>query len=251
MGNFILFSDAYVPVQTGTALYRALQMDDGKGSFYTLGEDVHCLFYKPSGDALAMPSPKECVHSLSDHAAMSGVRFEVGYAAALDAFTDVLESRKEGLGGRWFRATGESTADAFMRRLKRSDPAFKIFEAYVEEHAERWAAAKALSVADAVAAMPEIERKYKLECAEYDNVVYGVSEEFSAAAKLEQEKIAKLADGGELQALLDNGTYAAVQDGALVKCADSVSGSIEEFEAHRDKAVDTIMATKTSLDRKK
>merc|ERR1712211_402 len=73
------------------------------------------------------------------------------------------------------------------------------------------------TVAEAVAQMPEIERKYKLEGAEYDNVVFGISDEFSAAAKLEQEKIAKLADGGELQALLDNGTYAAVEDGALKK----------------------------------
>merc|ERR1711988_748893 len=102
-------------------------------------------------------------------------------------------------------------------------------------HAERWAAAKKLSVAEAVTEMPEIERKYKLECAEYDNVVFGISEEFSAAAKLEQEKIAKLADGGELQALLDNGTYVAVQDGVLVKCAESLSGSVVEFESHRDK----------------
>merc|ERR1711862_709303 len=95
MGNFILFSDAYVPVQTGTAFYRALQMDGGKGSFFSLGEDVHCLFYRPAGGDLAMPGPKECLHALSDHAAMSGVRFEVGYAAALDAFTDVLESRRK------------------------------------------------------------------------------------------------------------------------------------------------------------
>merc|ERR1712192_8477 len=212
------------------------QMDGGKGSFFSLGEDVHCLFYKPSGEALAMPSPKECLHALTDHAALSGVRFEVGYAAALEAFTDVLESRKEGLGGRWFRATGESTADAFMRRLKRSDPAFAIFQAYAEEHAERWAEAKTLTVAEAMAQMPEVERKYKIECAEYDTVVYGISEEFSAAAKLEQEKISKLADRGELQALLDSGTYAAVQDGVLVKDATSVSGSNEEFEANRDKA---------------
>merc|ERR1712179_322377 len=194
-----------------------------------------------------MPGPKECLHALSDHAAMSGVRFQVGYAAALEAFTDVLESRKEGLGGRWFRAPGESTADAFMRRLKRSDPAFAIFQAYAEEHAERWAEAKTMTVAEAIAEMPEIERKYKLECAEYDNVVFGISEEFSAASKLEQEKIAKLADGGELQALLDNGTYAVVQDGVLLKDAAAVSGCIGEFEAQRDKAVDSIMATKSAL----
>merc|ERR1712048_1134257 len=251
MGNFVLFSDAYVPVQTGAAFYKALQLDGGKGTFYSLGGDVHCLFYKPSGEALPLPNPTECFHALADHATMTGVKFEVGYAAAFESFTEVLESRKDGLGGCWFTAPGESSADAFMRRLKKSDPAYAIYEAYVSEHAERWASAKALSMADAVSQMPEIERKYKLECAEYDNVVFGISEEFSAAAKLEQEKIAKLADGGELQALLDNGSYAAVQDGALVKCAESVAGSIQEFESHRDKAVDSIMATKTSLDRKK
>merc|ERR1712154_56967 len=99
--------------------------------------------------------------------------------------------------------------------------------------------------------MPEIERKYKLECTEYDNVIYGISDEFGAASKLESEKIAKLAEGGELQAVLDNATYVAVEGGALVKKAADVAGSIEHFEAHRDKAVDTIMATKTSLDRKR
>lgn len=47
MGNFILFSDSYVPVQSGTAFYRAIQMDAGKGTFFSLGGDVNCLFYKP------------------------------------------------------------------------------------------------------------------------------------------------------------------------------------------------------------
>merc|ERR1711957_959399 len=77
MGNFIFFSDAYIPVQTGAAFYKALTTDGGKGTFHTLGSDVHCLFYKPAG---------------------------------------------------------ESSTDAFMRRLKRSDPAFDIFEAYAAEH---------------------------------------------------------------------------------------------------------------------
>lgn len=54
MGNFILFSDAYVPVQSGSSFYRAIQMDGGKGSFFSLGADVNCLFYKPS-EAMAMP----------------------------------------------------------------------------------------------------------------------------------------------------------------------------------------------------
>lgn len=251
MGNYIFFSDGYVPVQTGTAFYRAIQMDGGKGTFYSLGSDVHCLFYKPA-EALSMPDPKECFYALADHTSMTGRRFEVGYAAAFEAFTEVLESRKEGLGGAWFTAPGETSKDAFMRRLKRADPAYDIYEAYAAEHTERWAGAKALSMAEAMAEMPEIERKYNLECAEYDSVIFGVSDEFAAAAKLEQEQLAKLADVGGLQPQLDNGTYVAIADGSKVAEADALTQSLEAFEANRDKAVDAVMATKLpALDKKK
>jgi hypothetical protein len=252
MGNYVLFSDAYVPVQTGMAFYKALQMDGGKGTFYSLGSDVHCLFYKPAGDALVIPDPTECFHTLADYATMTGRRFEVGYAAILEAFTEVLETRKEGLGGSWFTAPGESSKDAFMRRLKRSDPAFAIFEAYAAEHTERWAGAKILTVTEAMAEMPEIERKYKLECAEYDNVLFGVNEELAAGAKLEQEQLAKLSDVGELQALLDSGAFVAVEGGATVAGADIVMKSAEEFDTQREKTVDSIMATKLpALEKKK
>merc|ERR1711879_325632 len=74
----------------------------------------------------------------------------------MEAFTEVLESRKAGLGGCWFTAPGESSKDAFMRRLKRSDPSFAIFEAYAAEHTERWAGATALTVDAALKEMPEI-----------------------------------------------------------------------------------------------
>merc|ERR1712151_1330684 len=165
--------------------------------------DVHCLFYKPA-EEMPMPDPKECFHALADHTSMTGRRFEMGYAAAFEAFTEVLESRKEGLGGAWFTAPGESSKEAFMRRLRKADPAYDIYEAYAAEHTERWAGAKALSMAEAMAEMPEIERKYNLECAEYDNVIFGVSDEFAAAAKMEQETVAKLADVGKLQGMLDS-----------------------------------------------
>jgi len=252
MGNYILFSDAYVPVQTGMSFYRAIQMDGAKGTFYSLGGDVHCLFYKPAGEALTTPDPKECFNSLADYVSMSGRRFEVGYAAALECFTDILETRKEGLGGSWFTAPGESSADAFMRRLKKSDPAYAIYETYAAEHSERWAGAKAMTVAEAMKEMPEIERKYNLECSEYNNVLFGVSEDLSAAAKLEQEQVAKLSDVGKLQGLLDSSAYVAVEAGAKVTDADALSKSIEEFDSQRDKAVDAIMATKLpALEKKK
>merc|ERR1712050_708850 len=221
------------------------------GTFYSLGGDVHCLFYKPA-EALPMPDPTECFHSLADHAAMTGCRFEVGYAAAMEGFCEVLESRKEGLGGCWFTAPGESSKEAFMRRLKKSDPAYDIYAAYAEEHTERWAGAKALSMADAMAEMPEIERKYNLECAEYDNVIFGVNDEFAAAAKLEHEQLAKLADVGGLQPQLDNGSMVAIADGSKVTGAADLTKSLEDFESGRDKAVDAVMATKLpALDKKK
>jgi len=252
MGNYIFFSDGYIPVQTGQAFYKAIQTDGGKGTFYSLGSDVHCLFYKPAGDALAMPDPTECFHALADHVSMTGRRFEVGYAAAFEAFTEVLESRKEGLGGSWFTAPGESSKDAFMRRVKRSDAAYEIYQAYAAEHTEKWAGAKALTMDAAMADMPEIERKYNLECAEYGNVLFGLSDEFAAAGKLEQEQLAKLADVGNLQAQLDSGAYVAVVDGSKVSQADALTKCVEAFESGRDKAVDAVLATKLpALDKKK
>merc|ERR1712060_627991 len=216
------------------------------------GSDVHCLFYKPAGEALSMPDPKECFHALADHTSMTGRRFEVGYAAAFEAFTEVLESRKEGLGGAWFTAPGESSKEAFMRRLKTADPAYDIYAAYAAEHTERWAGAKALSMDEALAEIPEIERKYALECAEYDNVLFGVSEDLTAAAKLEHETVAKLADVGKLQGMLDSSSMEAVADGKVVSDADAVSKSVEDFDAQREKAVDAVMALKLpALEKKK
>mmetsp|Transcript_40013 Transcript_40013/g.85704 ORF Transcript_40013/g.85704 Transcript_40013/m.85704 type:complete len:570 (+) Transcript_40013:87-1796(+) len=252
MGNYILFSDAYIPVQTGQAFYRALQADGGKGTFYSLGSDVYCLFYKPAGEALAMPDPTECFHSLADYASLTGRRFEVGYAAAMEGFAEVLESRKEGLGGSWFTAPGESSKDAFMRRLKKSDPAYEIYKAYAEEYTEKWAGAKALSMEQAMAEMPEIERKYQLECQEYGSVLFGLSDEFSAAGKMEQEQLAKLADQGTLQAQLDSGAYVAIEGSTKISKAADLTKAVEEFEATKDKSVDAILATKLpALEKKK
>jgi len=250
MGNFIFLSDEYVPVQSGKAFYKALLMDGGKGTFYSLGSDVHCLFYKPS-EALTMPAPKECFESLADHVTMTGRRFEPGYAAAFEAFCEVVDSRKEGLGGSWFTIPGESSKDAFMRRLKKSDASYAIYEAYAEEHTEKWAGAAALSMDEALAAMPDIERKYLLECEQYDNVLYGISDEISSGAKADAEMISKLVELGELQGQMDSGELVAIAHGAIVSDASAVAKDVAAFDGSRDKAVEVIMATKTTLDRKK
>merc|ERR1712139_276825 len=103
---------------------------------------------------------------------------------------------------------------------------------------------------EALKEIKEVERKYKLECAEYDNVMFGVSEEFSASSKLEQERLAKLTDAGELSGLLDSGKLVAVEGSAVVVNADTVGKFVDSFEADRDKAVEVIMATKTALDKR-
>jgi len=246
MGNYIFLSDAYVPVQTGTAFFRALQVDNGEGTFYTLGDDVHCLFYKPKAP-LPMPDPMECFTSLVDHATLTGRRFQVGYAVALQEFCAVLSSRKSGLSGVWFTAPEESSKDAFLRRLKTDDPARSVYEAYAAEHTERWAEAKTLTLDEALEQMPEIERKYKLECAAYENVMYSMSEEFNADSKQTQEELKELMKVGQLQAELNGGQMVAIKDGSLVTNAPEVIESIEEFDAHSDKFVDTIMSQRTSL----
>merc|ERR1719183_1034082 len=135
-----------------------------------------------------------------------------------------------------------------MRRLKKDDPSSAIFEAYVAEFKDKWANAKALSMDEALAELPEIERKYNLECVEYNNIAFGLNDELSAASKVEIEKLAKLSEAGGLQGLIDQGTLVAVEDGKSVSKAADVAKSIEVFENERDKAVDTVMATKTALD---
>merc|ERR1712151_736193 len=104
-----------------------------------------------------------------------------------------------------------------------------------EEHTERWASAKALTVESAIAEMPEVERKYNLECAEYSNVLYGLSDEFSAIGKLDTEQLAKLADLGKLQAQLDSGAYVAVDGAQTVSSAEDLSKAVEGFETSKDK----------------
>jgi len=175
---------------------------------------------------------------------MTGRKFEAGYATAFEAFTEVLASRKEGLGGNWFTAPGESSKDAFMRRLKKSDPAYDIYAAYAEEHEERWKAAKALSMDEAIAQMPEIERKYQIECEEYSSVLFGVNDEMAAAGKLEQEQLAKLGDVGELEGKLSSGEIVAISPSGSLMEVGEVSKALDEIDSIRDKTVDMVMATK-------
>uniref|UniRef100_A0A7S3T216 Uncharacterized protein n=1 Tax=Strombidinopsis acuminata TaxID=141414 RepID=A0A7S3T216_9SPIT len=102
-----------------------------------------------------------------------------------------------------------------------------------------------------MAEMPEIERKYALECSEYASVMFGVSDELSASSRLETEQLAKLADVGKLQAQLDCGELVAIEGGKAVSSAD-LSACIEDLDSSMGKTVDVVMATKLpALEKKK
>ena len=131
-----------------------------------------------------------------------------------------------------------------MRRLKKADPAREIFQAYASEHAERWEGAKALTMDQAMAEMPEVERKYKLECAEYDSIRYGMSEEFVVEAKQETEKLAKLVEVDKLQSQLDSDSLVAIEGGNKVTKAEDLMESVRAFDNQRDKAVEVVMAVR-------
>jgi len=248
MGNYILFSDDTVPCQTMSAVYRAMDSDGGKGSFFKLGDDVNCLFYKPAG-GVADVGPVECFHAIMDHLALTGRKLPVAYSAALESFCEVLETRKEGLDGSWFTAPGESSRDAFMRRLKKADPAHQIFEVYAEEHKERWTNATAVPMEKVLEEMPEVERKYRLECELYDSVLFAMNDEFSGQSKIEQEKLTKLAEAGELDGLLEAGGM--ITSGAEKMTGAALVANVEAFEESKERAAEGVMATKTPMDRLK
>ena len=73
----------------------------------------------------------------------------------------------------------------------------------------------------------------------------------TAQAKASGEKFAKLEDEGQLQSLLDSGGVVALDaSGARVTSAEQLKAASEEYEAVRDKIVESVMNTKTSCDTK-
>jgi len=247
MGNYMFICEPFIPVQTRLGMYRALASDGGKGKFYSFGDDVNALFYKTADSEL--PSPTEGFHSWLNHINMSGKRLPVWYNCLQQAFVELVETRKPVMGGSWFSAPGESQADAFLRRVNKYDPARDIYECYVTELKERITGATEV---DANAKIDAIEAQYKEECDAYQAVLVGLNDEVAQAAKASAEHIGKLEADGQLQQLLDNGGIVAIDStGARVTSAEDFKAQQEAYEAVRDKIVESVMSTKTSVDAKR
>jgi hypothetical protein len=245
MGNFMFLSEA-VPIQTESGLLKALALDGGKGTFYSLGSDVNCLFYKPA--SAAEPSPATAVNSLIDHLAIKGMKMNPAYAEGMSVFYNLLETRKPGLQGAWFALPGESQADAFMRRLKKSDPAYKIYAAYVEEMKEKWASAEVVAADKVEGMLAAIKPKYELECAEFTTLAMSVCEELAAQSKSD-DTVAKLVEAGEFQGLLDAGAYVAVGADGSALSAEDLAKKMASFEDEVAKSSEAVLGRKAAYDK--
>jgi hypothetical protein len=248
MGNYMFLCEPYTPIQTTSALYRALASDGGAGKFYSMGDDVNALFYKSESKP---PEPVDSLNALHDHLALAGKKLPVWYAALYNGLATTLESRKEGLGGAWFAVGDETQADAFLRRLNKFDPARPVYEAYVLELKERLAAKTEVPFEQVVSKVEAIEKLYNVECTEYSNILFGLNEAVSTESKECQERLSKLAAEGEMQGLLDSGSIVVVSGGVRLTTADAVEQAMREFDSSKDGFLDAVMATKTSADGRK
>jgi hypothetical protein len=177
MGNYMFLSDA-VPVQTEAGLVR---VSGQSGKFYSLGEDVNAVFFKP--DSQEDPDPVVSFNTWADHLRMTGRKMNPGYSQMLVIFHRILASRKEGLNGRWFAAPGESQADAFMRRLKSDDPARAVYSDYASELRTRWASATEIPGEKILEVVKSKEAKYQLEQVEFEHLVSEIRGPVSAGNK--------------------------------------------------------------------
>merc|ERR1719198_1345201 len=227
-------------------LLKALALDGGKGTFYSLGSDVHCLFYKPA--SAAEPSPATAVNTLIDHLAITGMKLHPAYAEGLSVFYNLLETRKPGLQGAWFALPGETQADSFIRRLKKSDPAYKIYAAYVEEMKEKWASAEVVPADKVDAMLAAITPKYEPECAEFTTLALSVCEELAAQSKAD-DTVAKLVEAGELQGLLDAGTYVAVAADGSVLSSEALASKMASFDGEAAKSAEAVLGRKAAYDK--
>jgi len=106
-------------------------------------------FFKPDAGAHASAvTPSEAWTSYSDHLALSGQKLHPAIQVCGEIFSSLLDDRKTALGGSWFNVPNESTADAFLRRVKHDDPCLSVYEEYVAELKSRWDNAKEVSAAD-------------------------------------------------------------------------------------------------------
>ena len=76
-----------------------------------------------------MPGGSDCFETRPYHVLMTGRTGEIGSGAALAGLAGVSDALKEDHGRDGFAAPGKTSTEAFMRTLRREDPAVAIYRA--------------------------------------------------------------------------------------------------------------------------
>lgn len=219
MGSYSFLSDA-VPVQTSGALI-SVKNSGSSGKWYSLGDDVNAVFFKPAASDTSSCDPSAAWASYSDHLALSGQKLHPVLNVAGEIFTNLLSERKQTLGGSWFNLPNESSADAFLRRVKKDDPCYEVYESYVSELKSKWESAKEIGADEVEKKIGGIEEQYYKDLATYEaGALY--SPDSNPDTKAAVDKLSKAADGGELASMLESGGLIAIGEGGASLNADQV-----------------------------
>lgn len=245
MASYSFLCHPFIPCSSLRSAITVMKIDNAKGKWYSLGDDVSALFYLPHPEARDPPRPKAALNRIMDHLTMTGQRFNPAYAAVFDSFADILEQRGE----HWFCAEGECASQAFLRRLRTDDPQREVFEQYFEEMYSRFSSAEEVKPQDFVKLMQEKEKAHKAEVDVYSHWVLATRGD---SAKEEADNIISLFNGKQLQPLLDNNSIVVFnEEGQKVKDPHLLVASFQAFEKLKDTILDAVKNVKTGGSQRK
>merc|ERR1712194_296641 len=225
MASYSFLSDA-TSVQTTAAFAAIVERFGGNGKWYSLGDDVNALFFKPNESAnqksdTSSVEPSVAWACFSDYLALSGKKMHPVVNQCAETFAGLLQERSVALEGSWFNIPGESSAEAFLRRLKKDDITYSVYAEYVAELKEKWASALEVSqstVADKIATT--IEPQYENDVANYERTILYGSE--NSETKVAADTIAKDVASGDLAARIGSSEIIVASNSGTALNADDL-----------------------------
>ncbi|CDJ46780.1 hypothetical protein, conserved [Eimeria brunetti] len=240
MVSFSFLCDPFIPCSSLRSAITVMKVDNGKGKWYSLGDDVSALFYLPDKLHRKAPSPKAALTRIMDHLTMTGQRLNPAYAAVFESFADILEQRGEN----WFCSEGECASQAFLRRLRSDDPQREVFEEYFREMYSRFSAAEEVKADEFIKVMQKKENAHKAEAQAYNHWHMANNAE---KAKEEAEHIVVLFNNKQLQPLLDSSSVVVFnEEGQKINDPQQLVASFQAFEGLKDTIAEAVKNSKKS-----
>lgn len=253
MMDFMFLCHPAIPIQSQHMLRTALAIDRGKGTIYTLGDDVTALFYVPYGQLQPfsvkkqqqqrLPRPSVSYRRWVDHLMGTGQSINQGYLDLLELHAHLVDKRGE----IWFAAPGESVAEAFLRRFLPEDPQRSVYADYVSELQTRWASAKMLTFEDTLEQLPELERR-----ACESNKIFEIARCILFPDLTESQKLLQDLRNSHSSATLDKSLaelqmgYIALEDdrGCRSVSKDELQKFLDSYEIERDNIAQALANVK-------